>query len=314
MKQPPRESQGKAVSPILHWRETGAGRPVVMIHGAFTTHTDWPDGLTIPLSKDARVIAIDRPGHGRSPRLGANGSSRIQAEQIREGLASALDEPAILLAHSFGAMTALAFAEQYPDDTAGLVLVSPVCFPEWRPEHAYLAPRALPGLGPALSAVASLTTDGVYLRYIHHAMFAPQPIPERWLSRYPVGDVFNTEAFVREGEDAAAISPLSGEAYRNLTRLDLPVQLLQGDCDFIILGGWHARLLSTLLPRAQLIWLRGIGHMLHQVCPAQVLEAVRGVLAQTETGVEESISGKADVGARDHEPEDAKHRGKRGKA
>ena len=282
-RQPGEAAAASSAAPApLYWEEVGQGPPVVLIHGALVTHSDWPADVIYPLARDARVISIDRPGHGQSPRLPGRGGSDDQARQIHAALWPALGAPAILVAHSFGAMTALAFAELFPEACAGLVLVAPVCFPELRPEHAYLAPRSLPVIGPWLSLLASLTVDAPFLRSVHHLMFAPQAVPEAWLRRYPMARIFTTEAFVREGEDASAIAPFHPSAYRDVSRLTLPIRMIQGSSDLIILGGWHARLLSALAPDAHLTWLPGVGHMAHHARAALLVEEVRQVMSVTQ--------------------------------
>jgi pimeloyl-ACP methyl ester carboxylesterase len=115
-------AEHEAVLPI-HSVTSGEGAPVVLIHGAFTTHRDWPPAMTGPVAKLSRVIAVDRPGHGKSPRRRYDSDARAQATQIRDGLG--LEQPALLVAHSFGALTALAYAEQYPDEVAAMLLIAP---------------------------------------------------------------------------------------------------------------------------------------------------------------------------------------------
>lgn len=249
---------------------------MLLIHGAFTTNVDWPDAIIDPLALDHHVLAIDRPGHGQSRRVGRSGDSRLQAKIIAEAL-SHLDEPAIIVAHSFGALTALAYAHMFPGRTAGLVLAGPVCAPEWRLEQAHLLPRALPFVGPALSAAANLAVDGAYIRFIQLAMFAPQAPPDAWLRRYPMDAVHNPQAFVREAEDSAAVSPLWPGAYFSHTQLKPPVRILQGSADLILPGGWHARLLAMLAPDASIEWASGVGHMVHQICPGRIVEAVHAL-------------------------------------
>jgi len=271
-------AEHEAVLPI-HSVTSGEGTPVVLIHGAFTTHCDWPPAMTGPAAKLGRVIAIDRPGHGKSPRRRYDSDARAQATQIRDGLG--LEQPALLVAHSFGALTALAYAEQYPDEVAAMLLIAPVCFPEWRMEQLFLGPRAMPIAGPRISRAANMTVDAGYLALIQDQMFAPQPVPPAWRASHPLEALLAPDRFVREGEDSWASSPLSFGAYRR-ARPSLPLTIMQGEADHIIVNGWHALLLKWFAPDIRLVWMKGVGHMAHYAEPARVVaEIARLVGART---------------------------------
>src|SRR5260370_518008 len=52
----------------VHYLESGTGRTVVLIHGNAGDAEDFEFGAIEILSRNYRVIAIDRPGHGGSDR------------------------------------------------------------------------------------------------------------------------------------------------------------------------------------------------------------------------------------------------------
>jgi len=113
----------------LHVAVNGAGEDIVLIHGALTTGCDWEGPPLDALAGLGRLVVVDRPGHGLSRRPRYRPSPRLQAEQIRDGLSRIGAGRPLLVAHSLGAMVALAYAEQFPDAIAGLVLVAPLAFP-----------------------------------------------------------------------------------------------------------------------------------------------------------------------------------------
>lgn len=99
----------------------GTGPCVLAIHGI---PGSWRQCFS--LSEDLRdrytVVAPSRPGYGRTPLS----TGRTAVEQAR-AYAAALDamgiERAVVLGASGGGPSAIAFAEAFPDRTAGLVLV-----------------------------------------------------------------------------------------------------------------------------------------------------------------------------------------------
>ena len=52
----------------VHYIESGRGPAVVMIHGNAGSIEDFEFGVIQRLSSNYRVIAVDRPGHGKSDR------------------------------------------------------------------------------------------------------------------------------------------------------------------------------------------------------------------------------------------------------
>ena len=76
----------------------------------------------------ARVVAYDRPGLGWSDPLpaGQTHDARTIAEGLHAALGSAgIPGPYVLVAFGQGALHAIVFADRYPDEVAGAVLVEP---------------------------------------------------------------------------------------------------------------------------------------------------------------------------------------------
>jgi pimeloyl-ACP methyl ester carboxylesterase len=246
----------------LHVESAGSGRDIVLIHGARTTHTDWMGDLFDGFARRGRVLAVDRPGHGGSLRPRLNGSPHLQAAQIREALQRLGVERPLLIGHSFGALVASAWAAAHPDEVSGLVLVSPIAFPEFRPlEHPMFGPRAVPVIGPMLAKMAEPTLDRAMLPVVKKIMFAPDDPPPAWLERYPDDQIL--AASVSEGEDAAAILPSSPLGLINYFAITAPVRMLIGQRDHVIYPLKHARRLACLLPEAQVTARFDSGHMFH---------------------------------------------------
>jgi len=264
----------------LHYVSHGEGSDLVLIHGALQTHHDWLVGPFEELSRDHRVTAIDRPGHGLSRRPRFDAAPRRQAAQIHEGLQQLGISRPTLVAHSFGALVALAYAELFPEAVERLILVAPLAFPEARPlEHSLLAPRSVPLLGPLFSKLAGPTIDHAALKFIQRLMFSPQPVPPHWQASFPYDQQLDPWMMVVEGEDAASILPLSAPGTINVSAIRTPTHILTGASDRIIEGGRQARLLARLMPNAELTVLEGIGHMPHHTSEDALLQLIRAVPA-----------------------------------
>jgi pimeloyl-ACP methyl ester carboxylesterase len=263
----------------LHAAQAGEGPDLVFLHGALTTGHDWMEGPAAALAADHRVTVVDRPGHGASRRPRFAGTPRDQARQIADGLERLGVGRATLVAHSFGSMVAFAMAEQLRERVSGLVLVAPIAFNEMRLiEQTVLAPRAIPLIGPLLSSLGELTrADRAFLEIVQRLMFSPAPIPPRWRETFPWKDVLDAGAMTAEGEDTAAILPLSPAGTLAHSSIALPAVILAGAADLIVDKERQARPLAAALPHAELRVVAEAGHMLHHSHAVEVIEAVRDV-------------------------------------
>jgi pimeloyl-[acyl-carrier protein] methyl ester esterase len=89
----------------LYTEITGEGPTLVLLHGWGLNLRVW-DGLVAALRDRFRIIAVDLPGHGRSPWLRDRSSLEDQAAQVSETIAEITNEYA-LLGWSLGGQIAL---------------------------------------------------------------------------------------------------------------------------------------------------------------------------------------------------------------
>jgi len=148
--------------PTLSALEAGEGPPLVMIPGWSQSAAEFEPNIG-PLSKRARVIALDMRGHGESEKpAGGYRVSRLAAD-----LAAALDvlglERADLLGHSMGSSVIWSYLDLYgPERVRKLVIVDQapcaIAKPEWgeaeRADHGCLFPDGA-AFGGFVGAVAA---------------------------------------------------------------------------------------------------------------------------------------------------------------
>ncbi|WP_372753350.1 alpha/beta fold hydrolase [Labilibaculum sp.] len=98
----------------LRYRDQGKGNTVVFLHG-YLESLETFETFTKDLSRLARVITLDLPGHGLSELTNDSCSIEEMAEAVNE-LANHLQLQKInLIGHSMGGYVALAFADKYVD-------------------------------------------------------------------------------------------------------------------------------------------------------------------------------------------------------
>src|SRR5580765_4418137 len=108
----------------LSYRDTGAGMPVLFIHGHPFNQSMW-DPQVVALSSKYRTITYDLRGYGASevPAVEAT-TLETQATDIAAMLDHLHIDKAVIAGLSMGGQIAMAFAEQFPERLAGIVLAA----------------------------------------------------------------------------------------------------------------------------------------------------------------------------------------------
>ncbi len=132
----------------LHVIESGSGPPILLVHGNGAMLCDWESsGVIEALAGGHRVIAVDRPGFGHTPRpRNRIWTPAAQADAFAEAMRRLGVEKAVVVGHRWGVLPALALALDHPELVAGLVLVSGIFYPEMRADILTSLPSALPGV------------------------------------------------------------------------------------------------------------------------------------------------------------------------
>lgn len=107
----------------ISYTEQGKGTAVVLLHGFLENQTMW-NAFVPDLAKKNRVITIDLLGHGQTECLGYVHTMEDQADAVHAVLHELKIRKAVFIGHSMGGYVALAFAELYPENVKGIVLLN----------------------------------------------------------------------------------------------------------------------------------------------------------------------------------------------
>jgi pimeloyl-ACP methyl ester carboxylesterase len=102
----------------------GSGSPTVVLEAGFGTDTfAWRD-VQPEIGRSTRTCAYDRAGDGNSVAPPGVRDARDEVADLRRLLGRArIDPPYVLAGHSYGGVLARVYAQLYPTETAGLVLI-----------------------------------------------------------------------------------------------------------------------------------------------------------------------------------------------
>jgi pimeloyl-ACP methyl ester carboxylesterase len=271
---------------LLHVVQDGESGPAVLfVQGLGGAWFEW-DPVVPMLAGDHRLVRFDRPGLGWSRQeYGPDGKPAPQTlAREAERLGRVLDgvgvtEPAILVAHSYGAFHAEAFARLRPERVAGLVFVDASAEPDITPAPGG-AGRALGEAAVRVTKLLGLTQvvgPGIR-RLVYRAASAtgrdPDPATGRavYRSSRVAGAVANELASYR----SVAVELLELRCERPFP--EVLVQVLVGTA-----GGqgsrWfeRQRVFAGLFPGAEVVELPDAKHLIAADRPDAVATAVRSL-------------------------------------
>ncbi len=203
---------------VAFYGDAGDGPPVVFLHGWGVSSRSYGGVLSWLAQAGTRVIAPALPGFGRSDELPGRLTWEKLAHWLDQLLETAgVDEPALLVGHSFGGGVATMTAWQYPHRARCLVLVNSIGGADWKSERS-LAERPIWDWG--LHIPTEWTAKG-YWRIL--------PVVARDFFENVLRHPGN---LVRAGRLAAS-ADMRGEL-ADLSAHGLPITILWGDQDRVL--------------------------------------------------------------------------------
>ncbi len=267
---------------IRYLERPGSGPPVLLIHGLPGTAEDF--NLVTPLLAGRRTIAIDRPGFGFSSGGYFPFSRQLQA--VQEMIEKLRLRRPILVGHSYGGAISLAFAEHYPHEVDGLVLVDAAATCARNSAYERDQARLVRAIElPVISQIANVTFSQLLRKVSAEAgdseAFAPAPVAPAHRHRVLAINMKHGNLEAWAGETLAANGAIEG-LDRGLTRIQTPAVVIQGASDRLVKPVCGRRLAATL-PNAHLEMVSG-GHMVPYAHPQTIAAAVQRLAANYPGG------------------------------
>nr|WP_245866074.1 alpha/beta hydrolase [Rhodococcus kyotonensis] len=243
--------------------------PIVFSHGWTCSADFWTPQINA-FAENYQVIVYDQRGHGRSDVGTRLLGPDVLADDLADVLAATVteDNKAVLVGHSMGGMSVMAWAGRYPEQVDTLVsailLASTATDSLVRETTVIPLPNRFPRVPVpvgrvVLKSAVPLRPSSVTRQAIKYVSMAPSATP---------AEVAFCEKIVLEcaprtrGIWGAALSDL--DIYEALSNMSVPTSVLVGTADRLT-PPVHARRLADALDShdhlSKLIELPGIGHM-----------------------------------------------------
>lgn len=256
----------------MNYEETGAGAPVVLLHGFPFNHSMWR-GQVEALRRTHRVVTPDLRGHGATSAVGDAATMEEMAQDVAALLDQLEVERATFGALSMGGYVALAFYRLFPHRVRALVLADTrpqADTDEARANREQMAQRAL---AEGMAAIAETMLP---------KLLAPATLQDRPEIIARVREmILNTQP---EGAAAA----LRGMARRRdqtslLSEILAPTLILVGSEDTLTPPA-DSELMHRKIPGSQLVVIEGAGHVSNIERPTEFNDALTKFLRALEDG------------------------------
>ena len=293
----------------LHVNCTGTGSPTVIFEsGTGDASTIW--ALVQPrVSAFTRACSYDRAGYawsdpGRLPRTFAQLSLELHTALCRANVAP----PYVLVGQSYGGLVVRGFAERYPDDVAGMVLVDAA--PEdhravygGQPHRIRDEAKGRNSPPPRIELGTDILARAKTVKVSELPTSLPAPLDRlpadaqsilRWAQTLPVQSIAREAEMEWSPEEAQRMHDARLRNRASLGNLPLAV-LARGDGDFDSGMSISAdslererralqRDLARLSTRGTIDFVPGVGHNIHVEAPRVVIDAIRRITTTARAG------------------------------
>lgn len=268
---------------VLEPRGRPSGRTLLLLHGASGNLKDLQASIGERLAAHHRVILIDRPGHGRSDRLGGRemSSPARQGDAVVQALDALGVGRVVVVGHSWSGSLATNLALDHPDRVSGLVTISGATHP-WPGGVAWYNPvAATPLLGDIFVATLVAPIGLATFDKALDSVFAPGKPPPNY------ADLTDAKLILRPSEfraNAQDIDDLKGFLTKQAPRygeIRVPTTIIVADKDATVSPEIHSRALHRQIQGSKLVVIPGVGHMPHWNATARVVSEIDALAMKT---------------------------------
>jgi pimeloyl-ACP methyl ester carboxylesterase len=256
--------------------------PIVFIHGASANLYDPMFSFRTKLQGRAKLLFVDRPGHGNSD---IGGEQNVRPDGQADAIAVLMKmrgiTRAIIVGHSFGGAIAASLAVRHPDMVLGLVFLSPAVYP-WNGGTAwYYEAASTPVTGVLFSTLIAPPIGLAAIDRATRGVFAPNPVPPGYLNKTRALQALRPVAFWHNAREVAALSDWAKAASANYRKIKTRTVIITGDTDRVVSPAVHSRHLARDIRGARLIVVHNLGHKSDFVASDLAVAAIETVAGRS---------------------------------
>ena len=250
---------------LLHYKEIGEGKPLVILHGLFGTSDNWQTHAK-KLGEYYRVILVDQRNHGHSP-----WSEDFTYEYLADDLERLIIHLGIdqftLIGHSMGGKTAMYYSQKYPTRLEKMVIVD-IGIKKYPMHHNEII-KGIKSLD--LTTISSRSAAEQAMIPFVDSYGVRQFLLKNlyWVEKGKLAWRMNVDVLEREMEEILAPIP-------NI-EVWTPTLFLRGAMsNYILDEDWDE--IEEIFPDATLETIENAGHWVHSEQPDEFIEKVLGFI------------------------------------
>jgi len=250
---------------LLHYKEIGEGKPLVILHGLFGTSDNWQTHAK-KLGEYYRVILVDQRNHGHSP-WSEDFTYEYLADDLERLILHLGIDKFTLIGHSMGGKTAMYYSQKYPTRLEKMVIVD-IGIKQYPMHHNEI-----------IKGIKSLDLTTISSRSVAEQAMIPfvdsygvrQFLLKNlyWVEKGKLAWRMNVDVLEREMEEILAPIPT--------IEVWTPTLFLRGAMsNYILDEDWDA--IEEVFPDATLETIENAGHWVHSEQPDEFIEKVLGFI------------------------------------
>ena len=250
---------------LLHYKEIGEGKPLLILHGLFGTSDNWQTHAK-KLGEYYRVILVDQRNHGHSP-----WSEDFTYEHLADDLEHLILHLGInqftLIGHSMGGKTAMYYSQKYPNRLEKMVVVD-IGIKRYPMHHNEII-KGIKSID--LSTIESRSAAEQAMLPFVDSYGVRQFLLKNlyWIEKGKLAWRMNVDVLEREMEEILAPIPT--------IEVWTPTLFLRGAMsNYILDEDWDA--IEEVFPDATLETIENAGHWVHSEQPDEFIEKVLGFI------------------------------------
>jgi len=257
-------------SSSIHWRKVGSGSENLLLFHGFgpATELQWEDLVKL-LHRDFTIYIPDLIYFGESTSKVENYDPRFITRQIANSLNKNLNEKVYIAGISFGGLIGSIYANFYPENTKGLVLIDALSkFLSRNYTDSVATVHGYQGINEIL-----IPEDGKSLKTLFQLSYHKPANYPKWMLNKPAQQLYANQKMQKE-----RLLDFLKEHETDLRALHYPfngkVQIIWGKEDMIIPVS-NAYSLKQYYPNSTLTILSQVGHVANMEAPEEVAGIIR---------------------------------------
>jgi len=251
----------------LHYRKSGYGQPLIILHGLFGSSDNWQT-IGKKLAEDFSVYLVDLRNHGHSPHSDEF-SYELMCEDLHQLIKNEKLNDIILCGHSMGAKVAMFYTQKFPEQISKLIVVD-MGIKKYPPHHQLI-----------FDAIFSVDTDKISSRKEAEEILKNK-IEDQGVLKFLLKNLYwKEEGKLAWRMNVRVISEKIDEILSAVPPVVVKNETLfiRGEkSNYILEDDWQE--IMKIFPQAKLETIAGSGHWVHAEAPVEFYNVLTKFIQQ----------------------------------